>query len=597
MNDKSKSKNNISERLVHSSLRLIVMAFRTGRKQLLAQLFLRTICGLLPSATALVWQRILTSIQIGSAQQHMIPLFIMLAVIGGLSVSYFYFTEVADTLIRNRISLGLQKTIHKKADELPMNDFESPALADILNRASGIFCYGDAVGFIITVFGIFQKSITIVSIAIVVWKFQPLLAISALILLIPGIIKLWLNKKHINLELKLSPARREADAFKEYLTGRTHMKEIQMMNISDFFLEKWDIITNHIFLEERHSNIRITWIHILIDVIERGTTIGSYTLCVYLALSQKISIADFGAVIVLIGQFLQNSTNFMNQINGIHEEALSVQSAIGYFDLLSERREKTILSAGTISLNNVSYAYPEQKKLAVKNISITLKEGETIAVIGKNGSGKSTLSKLILGLINPTNGEIIVGNELMSDINYESLYKHESAVFQDYVNYAISVKDNIEIANGQLSLNSDEAYQLLNDLGITFISENSNITLQTELGVEFGGVDLSGGQWQQLAIARAAYRNANVIILDEPSSALDPLREAELYDTFRKLCQNRIGIIVTHRLGMCSFADKILVMDDGAIIEYGANEELLQKNGVYTRMYCSQQELYAGKRV
>lgn len=189
MNDKSKSKNNISERLVHSSLRLIVMAFRTGRKQLLAQLFLRTICGLLPSATALVWQRILTSIQIGSAQQHMIPLFIMLAVIGGLSVSYFYFTEVADTLIRNRISLGLQKTIHKKADELPMNDFESPALADILNRASGIFCYGDAVGFIITVFGIFQKSITIVSIAIVVWKFQPLLAISALILLIPGIIK------------------------------------------------------------------------------------------------------------------------------------------------------------------------------------------------------------------------------------------------------------------------------------------------------------------------------------------------------------------------------------------------------------------------
>ena len=331
-----------------------------------------------------------------------------------------------------------------------------------------------------------------------------------------------------------------------------------------------------IFLEERRSNIQITCIRILIDLIEKGTTVGSYVLCVYLALSKKISIADLGAVIVLIGQFLQNFTNFINQINGIHGEALSVHSAMGYFGLLAEKREKTLHSVDTVNFKNVSYAYPEEETSAVKNISITLKKGETIAVVGKNGSGKSTLSKLVLGLINPTNGEIKIGNDPMCDVSYETLYKPATAVFQDYVHYAMSVKDNISISNCESPLKADDACQLLKNLGITFVDENSNITMQTELGVEFGGVDLFGGQWQQLAIARAAYREAKIIVLDEPSSALDPLREAELYDTFKKLCENKIGIIITHRLGMCMFADKVLVLDDGEMVEFGAKEELLK---------------------
>lgn len=594
MKNKADSKEN-EKRMFISSLRLMSMVFNTGKKQITAQLFLRIICGLLPAITALIWQRILSVTQLGTSQYSIILIFSSLALAGGLSVSYFYFTEVADTLIRNRISLGLQKNIHQKADELPMDDYESPTLADMLNRASGIFCYGDAVGFIMTVFELIQQSVSIISIAVVVWSFQPFLTIGALILLIPGIVKLGINKKRVNLDLRLSPARREAEVFREYLTGRSHMKDIRLMNVSDFFLEKWETITKHIFEEERRSNMQITWIHILIDIIERGTTIGSYMLCVYLALSKRISIADFGAVIVLIGQFLQNSTNFMNQINGIHGEALSVQSAISYFDLLSEKREETLHSVETINFNNVSYAYPEQEKYAVKDVNITLKQGETVAVIGKNGSGKSTLSKLVLGLINPTVGEINIGNDCMCKINYEELYGPESVVFQDYAHYATTIKDNIAIANGGSPLDSENAYQLLNDLGIKFVNENSNITMQTELGVEFGGVDLSGGQWQQLAIARGAYRNAKVIVLDEPSSALDPLREAELYDTFQKLCQNKIGIIITHRLGMCTFADKILVMDDGEIVEYGTKDELLMKNGIYARMYRSQQQLYTSE--
>jgi ATP-binding cassette subfamily B protein len=367
-----------------------------------------------------------------------------------------------------------------------------------------------------------------------------------------------------------------------------------MLNINDFFLKKWEGFSQHIFREERRSNIKITLIRLLLDIIERGVTIGSYAFCVYLVLSKRIGVAEFGAVIVLTGQFVQNSTWFMRMINDLHDGALSVRNAIGYFDLLTENRNKTLGSISSISLNNVSYTYPEAKRRAVKNINITLRNGETLAVVGKNGSGKTTLSKLLLGLINPSQGEVNADGRPMGENSYPSLYSHSSAVFQDYTRYAMSVGDNITIANEKKPLTPDETYQLLSTLGISFISEKSNVNLQTELGVEFGGTDLSGGQWQQLAIVRGAYRDSEVIVLDEPSSALDPLREAELYDTFRGMCRNKIGVIITHRLGMCAFADKILVMDEGVAIEYGTKEELLLNNGLFARMYRSQGELYSG---
>jgi ATP-binding cassette subfamily B protein len=430
--------------------------------------------------------------------------------------------------------------------------------------------------------------------AVLVWSFHPLLALSALMLFIPALVQFSLNKRRVNLDLSLSPARREAGVFKAYLTERAYLKDIRMMHTGDFFLKKWESVTQHIIQEERRSNIKITLVRLLLDVIERGVTISAYALCVYLVLLRKIGVPEFGAVIVLMGQFIDYSTWFMRMINNIHERSLSLGSAIGYFDLPTESRTKTLGSVNAVSLNNVSYTYPEAKKSAVKNINITLKKGETLALVGKNGSGKTTLSKLILGLINPSQGEVNADGRSMREIDYPSLYSPSSAVFQDYVRYAMSVGDNIAIAGGRKPLSPGETYLLLKKMGIGFVNENSEINLQTELGVEFGGVDLSGGQWQQLAIARAAYRDAELVVLDEPSSALDPLREAELYDTFRRLCQNRIGVIITHRLGMCAFADKILVMDEGEAVEYGTREELLLNNGFFARMHRSQGELYAG---
>lgn len=442
-----------------SMLRFYAMAFKVGKAQVLAQLLLRGVCGLLPVLSALIWQRILSLVQGGSSQQHTASFFILLAVVGGLSVSYEYFVEVIDTLLRNRISVGLQKTIHKKAGVLPMDDYESPELADMLNRASRVFCYGEAIGYIMNITMLAQVTITIGSMGVLVWSFHPLLTVAAAILFIPALLNFGLNKKRVSTELRLSPARREADVFKRYLTGPAYMKDIRMMNAGDFFLKTWETITAHVFSEERRSNMGITLVRWLLDLVERAVVLGSYTLCVYLVLSRRIGIAEFGAVIVLVGQFFQNSTYFMRHIGGIQENALSVRSAIGYFDLPVEERNRTPPTRDLISLRNVSYRYPESTKPAIKDITLDLKSGEIIAIVGRNGSGKTTFSKLVLGLINPSGGEIYVDNEPMDKIEFASLYKPASAVFQDYVNYALSVRDNIAIADNGASPDQDKLHK------------------------------------------------------------------------------------------------------------------------------------------
>ena len=583
-----KVKSNISI----SVIRLIKMVFQKGRGYIVLQLFLRILCGLLPAMTALLWQYILQIVNIEQTNPLTTINFIALAIVGGLSASYFYFTAILDTLIRNKTSIALQKEVHKTAAQLPMNDYESDELIDMLDRAGKIFCYGDAVGFIMTVFGIIQQTVSLIAIIISVWSFHPALTAGAFLLVIPGIVRMILNKKRIDFDFKLSPKRREVGVLSRYLTGKNYIKDMYMMNTGQFFLDKWIKANNDVRKEEKKINRKITMVRIITDLIEYSVTIISYGMCLFFVVNKIIDIASFGALIVLIGQFIQNSTLLINQINGIQGEALSIHRAIGYFELGCDKREKNLSSIEQIKLNNVSYLYPGSTYCAVNNINLEINKGEIVVIVGQNGSGKTTLSKLILGLIKPSFGGITANGKIMDEIEYSSLYKHYSAVFQDYNRYATTVRNNIVISNSENITSDEKIYKLLSDMGIDFIINGGNMSLEKELGVEYGGTDLSGGQWQQLAIARAAFKVSKVVVLDEPSSALDPLREAELFNTFKEICKNKIGVIISHRLGICALADKIIVMADGKIVESGTLKDLLNENGDFAELYISQRNMY-----
>lgn len=229
-----------------------------------------------------------------------------------------------------------------------------------------------------------------------------------------------------------------------------------------------------------------------------------------------------------------------------------------------------------------SIKYPNHETSALDGISLTIKKGEVIAIVGENGAGKTTLANIVLGLFLPSSGEVYYDGRNIEEVSESRLHRMQSVVSQSFVRYKMSVRDNIAIADfGRM----DEKWV---EQGYRSFLDGSQLSLDTMLGKEFGGQDLSSGQWQQLACVRGFYKDSDFVVLDEATSTIDPLKEKAMYDSFRHGLEGRTGIIVTHRLGAVSLADRIVVLEHGRIVQEGTHRELLNEDGVYVQLWNAQ---------
>jgi ATP-binding cassette subfamily B protein len=248
--------------------------------------------------------------------------------------------------------------------------------------------------------------------------------------------------------------------------------------------------------------------------------------------------------------------------------------------------------SGRIMFENVSYQYPGAKEPVLQGIQLSLNPGETVALVGENGAGKSTLVRLLLGLYQPTTGRITWDGVDLKELDPRLLRLSMSAAFQDFVRYETTLRDNVSfgLPDGTYTdADIRKALQIGGAVGLEALSDG----LDTQVGlVSDGGRELSGGQWQRLAIARAALRDARLLVLDEPTAALDPQHETELYHSFRNLAQGRTVLFVSHRLGWARSADRIVVLQGGRIIEEGSHELLLASGCRYAEMFHAQAQWY-----
>jgi ATP-binding cassette subfamily B protein len=250
--------------------------------------------------------------------------------------------------------------------------------------------------------------------------------------------------------------------------------------------------------------------------------------------------------------------------------------------------EKVNFNEG-IEVINASFRYPGNEKLVVKNINLKLNIGETLAIVGENGAGKSTLVRLITGIYLPVEGTVKVGGADMKEISASAVYNGISAVFQKFQRYKMTLHDNVAISD---SMNKSKIEDAILKAGLDPEKINLPEGTETMLAREFNGVDLSGGQWQRVAIARGLYRVHDMIILDEPTAAIDPIEETRIYKKFAEISRGKISVIVTHRLGSAKIADRIIVMDEGRIVEAGTHDELLKAGGKYSYMFAEQARWY-----
>ena len=374
------------------------------------------------------------------------------------------------------------------------------------------------------------------------------------------------------------------------------MAEIRHLGIFKYLKHRWREISDT-YIEKKNA---MTKKHVLYncisDFLRNIVYIGVLLIVAYkIYLKPSIGLGTFMLVFTLSGQ-LQDVTSGL--FTGIAQFASDVHYMKDFFILQKFELEKIENAAvpvdeGTIQFENVNFTYPNSTNKVLKNINVKIRSGEKIAIVGENGSGKSTFVSLICGMYEPDSGEVKV-NDIMVKDNLTAVRRSISAVFQDFGQYEATVRENITISDRKRNLSDYDLLELTKKTNTFEVVNSEPGMLDEEIGLfSKSGNNLSGGQWQKIAITRAAYRNkAKIMILDEPTSALDPIAEAQLYSDFTSLTEDKTTILISHRLGITSVVDRILVFKDGEIIEDGSHEELIKNNGYYSKMYNAQAKWY-----
>ncbi len=321
---------------------------------------------------------------------------------------------------------------------------------------------------------------------------------------------------------------------------------------------------------------------------------------VYLFIGVKglLGLFDIGALVLYCGSFMQIINGIMMFANTLGKLREILPLARDYFKILEAEstavygsREPDIKNGFEIEFKNVSFKYPKSEEYALRNINFKIKRGEKLAVVGRNGSGKTTFIKLLCRLYDPDEGEILINDTNIKEYSRESLNALYSVVFQDYKIFSLTVADNV---CASAEYDREKLYSSLEKANIKARTETMPHKENTYLykDLEKSGVEISGGEAQKLALARALYKDSPIVILDEPTAALDPIAENEIYSRFNSFVENKTAIYISHRLSSCAFCDRIAVFDNSRLIDVGTHGELLAKDGVYAKLWNAQAAYY-----
>ncbi len=479
----------------------------------------------------------------------------------------------------------MRKRIHEKQGRFHTIDFEEPEFLNEMQRAcAGAWQQRAFANIIMDILTLYLPYFLIYGVYL--YRRKPVLALAIPLIFLPKLLaQVIKSRMYLDLEEKTAPLARKEEAYASYAAERDYVKETRLLNTVDIFIERWrGVRSRHdqLILKVQKRAYFAEIAALLLHLAGYAGVIGILLVSVF---KGDIAVSAFAAVFASLSALIEQMDELIGERFGeLAENYAGIKNYRAFMERETAPQEGGELEEyREINLKKVCFSYPGGEDV-LKDIDLTINERTRLAVVGENGSGKTTLARLILGLYIPTEGEVCYNGISTARLCYGKLQKQASAVFQNFRKYKMTLCENIDIAADEpaAQMGVEEA---LNQAGITLSKEVFPEHLNTMLAKEFGGVDLSGGQWQRIAIARGIYKKSGLIVLDEPTAAIDPMQEYELYQTFLNVAKEKIAVIVTHRLGLAKACDKIIVMQEGRILDAGCHEELLARCEYYKRLW------------
>ncbi|EEM49107.1 ABC superfamily ATP binding cassette transporter, membrane protein [Bacillus thuringiensis serovar pakistani str. T13001] len=484
-----------------------------------------------------------------------------------------------------------------KLIKIPLKEYEDSSFFDTINLAN-IAISGNGVRVISSLIGVLQSLISLIGICGILLAIHWILPIALFLSTLPGIILIFIAKsKNYRMTKETAAKDRELGFTDNLFVDKSAIREIKINDSGDFLLNKWSNLFKVIQKYKLNLALWECKTKSIAALLLQVSSLVVSLILVYQIFDNKLSIGDYVALLGAVASVQSIFGSIGSHLGSIFETAIYNSALMQILDYDVKNKKEVdpieIQSVEEISLKNISFYYPKTNVKVLDNINLKINKGENISIVGHNGSGKTTLVKCILGLYDVSDGEIRVNEKNIKDIDKITYFERVAAIFQDFYKYKFSVRENLGFGNLKKLNDDQELYNALQKVGLYEKVKNYQFNLDTYLTREIpAGRELSGGEWQKLAIARGFLKDSDLIILDEPTAALDPLSEMKIFELFNKLSENKTTITISHRLGPTKYSDRIIVMDNGNIVEEGNYDELMNKRGVYYEMYLSQAKWY-----
>ncbi len=575
------------------------LVWTTSRSLTLSLAILAIVTGLLPGAIAIIGKLIVDSVVLANRSG--------LQVDRQTALNYVYLEAIAivilaaaqkglvvcQSLLRVLLAQRVNELILEKALTLDLTHFEDSEFYDKMSQARSQ-ASSRPLSLITRTFGLCQSALTLITFSGLLWQFSGWAVLVLIVAAIPSFIAETRFSEHaFRLFRWRSPETRQQHYLETLLAREDYAKEVQLYQLGGMLLQRYRDIFDRLYQDDRNLTIQKGVWGYLLGLLSTLAFYLAYGWIVLAAISGQISLGEMTMYLIVFRQGQSTFSAALTSIGGMYEDNLYLANLYEFLEQPMPQSQGRITQGivqDGIRFEQVSFCYPGSQIPVLTNISLHLPLGEKLAIVGENGSGKTTLIKLLTNLYTPTSGRILLDGVDLRDWDIDVLRRRIGVIFQNFVQYQFIVGENVGVGD-VTHLNDRKEWEIAANKGMaTPFIETLPKKFDTQLGKWFkGGQELSGGQWQKIALARAFMRsNADILILDEPTAAMDAEAEMNIFNHFRSLTQDKMVVLISHRFSTVRMADKIIVMANGAIIEQGSHEQLIAADGRYAHLFSLQ---------